>query len=199
MTKLTANTDDRVILVERDDPDEEPLWVNEFSEEKAHDFCTKVLKRSAQNPKKPLVVYIDSHGGSTYALSAIIATLDSVPNRIITVCVGKAFSCGAMLLSHGDMRYVASTGKVMIHESSTLSGGNINDVKTDIQDAAENNDRWMEWLAKNCGLTFKQLKKQFTNKRRDVFFTAEEAVEFGIADKIGVPRIRKVIDYEVVL
>lgn len=177
--------------------EDEILWVTEFEEEKAREFNEKVLKQSVKNPKKPLIIYIDSYGGAVDALSAMVTTLETVPNKIITVCMGKAMSCGSILLSMGDERYVAPHGRVMIHEVSGFSWGNINDMKNRVAEINRLNEYWMGVLAENCGMSLEQLLKKFTNKKRDIFFNAERAVAFGLADKVGVPRLKKVIKFEV--
>jgi len=177
-------------------PVSDVIWVNVFDEANAKTFCENVLKASAKDKHQPVIVYIDSYGGAVDALAAMISVLDSIPNQVITACTGKAMSCGAILLSHGDLRLVAPHGRVMIHEVSSAAWGNINDVKTDANESMRLNKYYMDLLAKNCGLdNAKQLP--FTNERRDVYMSAQEALKFGIVDKIGTPRVEKVIRFDV--
>ncbi len=81
------------------------IWVIEFTAESAQEFREKLLEQSKDNPNRPIIVYIDSYGGQVDALAKMISTMDEIPNPIITACVGKAMSCGAILLSHGDIRF----------------------------------------------------------------------------------------------
>lgn len=179
------------------DEDDDFIWVTEFDEESAKDFTEQALRLSSKDPARPLLVYIDSYGGMVDSLATMISVLDSVPNKIVTVCMGKAMSCGAMLLSHGDERFVAPYGRVMVHEMSDSTMGNVNDVKVDAAELTRMNEQWMDWLAKNCGTTVKQLSRRFTNKKRNVFLTPDQAIKFGLADKVGVPKIQKIVRYEI--
>jgi ATP-dependent Clp protease protease subunit len=107
--------------------------------------------------------------------------------------MGKAMSAGAILLSHGDYRFVAPFARVMIHEVSGGVAGNINDVTSDAAEMARLNNKFMELFAKNCEIKggMKGLKKLF-KEGRDLYLTAEQAVELGVADSIGVPRLTRI-------
>jgi ATP-dependent Clp protease protease subunit len=179
------------------DDDDEIIWVTEFDDDKAKDFSEKLFRISAKDTKKPIMIYIDSYGGSVDALASMYAALDVVPNQIITICMGKPLSAGAMLLSYGDVRYVVPHGRIMIHEVSAGAWGNINDLKTTASEMARMNEYWMTMLAVNCGKSLKKLLKCFTNRKRDLYMTPEQALAFGIVDKIGMPRLKKVVRYEV--
>lgn len=179
------------------DEDSDLIWVTEFTEDSARDFVEKVLKASKKDAKQPIVVYVDSYGGSIAALTAMLAALDHVPNKIVTVCVGKAMSAGAVLLSHGDIRYVTPRARVMVHEAAGGAIGNINDAKVDIRELETLNRLMLELLAENCGKPLSAIQKLFTNKRRDVYLDAEAAVKLGIADRIGFPKLKKIVRYEV--
>src|SRR5690606_10612626 len=141
-------------------------------------------------PEEPIVVYIDSYGGYVDSLASMVETLDSVNNKVITVCVGKAMSCGAILLSCGDERYVAPSSRVMVHEVSAGAWGNVNDIEVSVEETKRLNSFWMSRLAENCGMKLADLKRLFGEKR-DIYMTAKEALKFGIADKIGAPRLYK--------
>lgn len=174
------------------------IWVNSFDEDKARDFSDKLFKAAKNDAKKPIVIYIDSYGGSVDGMSTMFSAMDSVKNKLITVCMGKAMSAGAMLLSHGDIRYAHPHSRMMIHEISAGTWGNINDIKNSADELDRLNKYWMEILAGNCGLTRKQLLKNFTNKQRDLYLTADEALKFGLIDKIGAPQVKKTARYELI-
>lgn len=173
------------------------IWVTEFNEGSAQGFVQELLKASEKDKHKPLFIYIDSYGGQADALSTMLAVMDAVPNPLVTICMGKAMSCGAILLSHGDHRYIVPTGRVMIHEAASGTMGNINDLKVDVAETNRLNERMMGLLAQNCGKSLKTLLKMFTNKKRDVYLSPQEAVELGIADKIGFPKLKKLVRYEI--
>lgn len=176
---------------------EEVIWVTEFTEESAKEFCKNLLEKSEKDSAQPIIIYVDSYGGQIDALCSMIAAIDSIPNKVITVCMGKAMSAGAVLLSHGDIRYVSKYGRIMIHEASGGTYGNVNDVKVDVKELEAANETMLGLLANNCGKKPSQIRKLFTNKRREVYLNADEAVIFGIAEKVGLPKITKVVKYEI--
>lgn len=176
---------------------EDIIWVTEFTEESAKDFAEKLFKKSEKDSIQPIVVYIDSYGGEIHSLFSMISAMDSVPNKIITVCMGKAMSAGSALLSHGDIRYVNEHSRIMLHEATSGTGGNVNDIKIDTKELEFLNDAFLNILAKNCGKPLSRVKKLFTNKKREIYLGAKESVEFGIADRIGMPKINKVVKYEI--
>jgi ATP-dependent Clp protease protease subunit len=95
-----------------------------------------------------------------------------------------------MLLSYGDYRYVGTQASVMIHEITAGAYGNANDLKCDAKRIDRTNRHWMNWLAKNCGMRgYRQLKKVLTTENRNHWMSAKEAVAFGIADHVGMPKI----------
>jgi ATP-dependent Clp protease protease subunit len=171
------------------------IWVSQFNEESAKQFTESVLKIAHSDHTAPITIYIDSYGGDVYSLRTMLSVMDSVVNPIITVCTGKAMSAAAVLLSHGDIRCVGKHGSVMIHEVSSQLSGHVEDITHENVELQLINKHFTEVLAKNCKKTVKQLKKLWRDKR-DVYFTATEAVKFGIADKIGVPTIAKSLNYE---
>lgn len=171
-----------------------PIWVTQFNEESAKNFTKEVFEASADKDK-PIVVYIDSYGGAVDGLAAMVGALGSVENKVITVCVGKAMSSGAILLSCGEERYVDIDSRVMIHEISGGTRGNIKDVELDVDEMKRLNTYWMGRLAMNCGKKLSDLEALFKEKR-DIHMTASEAIEFGLADKLGVPKLYKVTSYE---
>jgi ATP-dependent Clp protease protease subunit len=113
--------------------------------------------------------------------------------------MGHAQSAGALLLSHGDIRCVAPHSRIMVHEVSAGTIGNVNDMHTEVNEIKRLNEYWMNWLAENCGKTLKELKNFFGNHRREVYLNAQGAIDFGIADKIGIPFLstQNVKNYEV--
>lgn len=175
---------------------EDRIWVHGFNEENAQKFNDRVLKTAEKDPYEPIVVYINSYGGAVDCLASMVSVLDSVPNPVITIATGTAMSCGAMLLSHGDVRCVGPHARVMIHEVSAAAWGNVNDMKTDTHEVDRLNQYFMGLLARNCGKSLKQLKSQFTNERREIYLTPEACVKFGIADHVGIPAVEKHASFE---
>ncbi len=175
------------------------IWVTKFDEESAQKFRQAVMDQAKSDPNKPIVIYIDSYGGYVDALAKMIETLDEVPNPIVTACMGKAMSCGAMLLSHGDVRFLGRHSRIMVHEVSAGTFGNVQDMKDDVKETIRLNEYFMGLLAKNCGFkNYEELRsviKEQDGRERYIF--GEEAIKFGIVDAIGTPKINSRLMYEV--
>lgn len=167
------------------------IWVKDFNQSSAHDFRVSILSRSKSDPNRPIIIYINSYGGQVDALASMIETLDEVQNPIITVCHGVAMSCGAILFSHGDIRFCGRHSRLMIHEISSGTGGDVHDMHADIQEVKRLNEYFMGLLAKNCGLKgyaeFRKLIKDQDGRER--YLSADGAIKFGIADAVGLPKI----------
>ena len=177
------------------------IWVNEFTEKSAQKFREELLKAADKVEERcPIIVRIDSYGGYVDSLAKMLETMDSIKNPIVTSCEGKAMSCGAILLSNGDYRFVGKHSRVLIHEISHGSIGDVHDVHNDAEEGKRINKYFLGLLAKNC-----QIKGGYTGLRRlikdrdgrDIHLDAPEAVDFGIADEIGIPTVTPVINYYV--
>lgn len=175
------------------------IWVTKFDEEHAQKFRVAVLDAARGDSSKPIIIHVDSYGGYVDALAKMIETMDEVSNPIVTVCMGKAMSCGAILLSHGDVRFLGRHSRVMVHEISSGTIGNVHDMKDDVKETVRLNEQFMGLLANNCG--FKNYDELRTILKaqdgRDLYLSGEEAVKFGIVDAIGLPRIASKTFYEV--
>lgn len=184
------------------DRSSDEIWVNEFTEESARDFRESILEVSRVDPNKPIVIYIDSYGGQVDALAAMIETMDQIPNPFVTVACGKAMSCGAILLSHGDVRFCGKHSRIMIHEVSGSTGGDVHDMHADAIEAKRLNSHFMGILAKNCNIKggYDALRKLIKSRDgRDNFLSADQAKQFGIVDVIGLPKVEKSCFYRVEL
>lgn len=175
------------------------IWVTKFDEEHAQKFRVQVLAAAKGDPNKPIVVHIDSYGGYVDALAKMIETLDEVPNPIVTVCLGKAMSCGAMLLSHGDIRFLGRHSRVMVHEVSSGAWGNVQDMKEDVKETVRLNEHFMGLLAQNCGFkNYEELRAVIKEQDgRDRYLIGSDAIKFGIVDVIGLPKMTGRISYDI--
>jgi len=179
----------------RDLADQE-IWVHEINEQTAVQFREHVIEVYRRTPDfQPIIVYIDSQGGTADAMAMMIETLDCIDRPVFTVCLGRAFSAGAIILSHGDQRWCGKHSRVMVHEMLAGTEGNINDIKSDASEMTRLNRYWMNILAENCKIKdgykgFKKLLRDYDG--RDVYLNAQQAVKFGIVDHIGIPVIEVV-------
>lgn len=178
---------------------EKEIWVTKFDEEHAQKFRQAVMDVAKVDPSRPIVIYIDSYGGYVDALAKMIETLDEIPNPIVTACMGKAMSCGAILLSHGDVRFLGKHSRVMVHEVSSGTIGNVQDMKDDVKETVRLNEHFMGLLAKNCGFAnyeeFRSVIKEQDGRER--YLVGEGALKFGIVDAIGLPKVSARSLYEI--
>lgn len=177
------------------------IWVTDFTDGAAIEFREQILEASKGDAQRPIVVYIHSYGGAVDVLASMIETMDEVPNPIITVAHGMAMSCGAVLLSHGDIRFAGKNSRIMVHE---VSGGvGHDDVHNMVSDAAEVKrlNKWfMGLLAKNCNIKggYDTIRKLIKNQDgRNKWMGADEAVKFGIVDCVGMPKLNRMKLYQV--
>lgn len=173
------------------------IWVNKFDEESAQKFREQVLAIAKNDPNFIIPIYIDSYGGFVDSLAKMIETMDEVQNRFITIAMGKAISCGAILLSHGDIRYCGKLSRVMIHNISTGSWGDAYALKADSDETLRMNRAFMGLLADNCGTTYPKLQEAIKNATgsKEIWLDATAAKKFNIVDQIGIPNINAQIQW----
>ncbi len=151
----------------------------------AKDVVTKLLLLDADKPGEEIKLYINSPGGVVTSGMVMYDTMQMIKSPVSTICMGLAASMGSILLSGGTKgkRYIFPHGEVMIHQPSI--GGYIQGVSTDLEIQAVQTKKVKEIsaniLAKNCGKSFEQIMKDFD---RDHWMNAEEAIAYGIADKL---------------
>ena len=169
-----------------------PIWVNKFTEDSARAFVKQLHYQSRQDPRTPIIVYIDSNGGDAYALLTMIAAMEQVPNQIVTCALSKAMSAGAMLLACGDIRFATEHSTIMIHEISAGAIGHIDDINVQHTTFIKLNDKLMKLLVKKLKIKggLAVLKKMLAGSR-DLYLDAVEAKALGCVDHIGMPMLHK--------
>ncbi len=143
----------------------------------------QLLFLQSEDPKKDIFLYINSPGGSVYDGMAIYDTMQHVKCDVQTVGIGLQASMGAFLLSSGakGKRSVLPHSKIMIHQPSSGTRGKVTDMEIDLKESLAVRKLLNEILAKNTGQKLAQVEKDVD---RDYWMTAEEAVKYGIVDKI---------------
>ena len=143
----------------------------------------QMLFLAAEDPKKDIIFYINSPGGSVYDGMAIYDTMKYVKNDVQTVGIGLQASMGAFLLSSGakGKRILLPHSKVMIHQPSGGAGGKVSDMEIDLKEYLRVKQQLNQILAKNTG---QKLSKIEQDVDRDYWMSAEEAVKYGLADKV---------------
>ncbi len=143
----------------------------------------QLLYLEAQDPDKDIQFYINSPGGSVTAGMAIYDTMQYIKCDVATICVGMAASMGAFLLSAGTKgkRMALPNAEIMIHQPSAGTQGQITDMAIHMKRLQTIKERMNRILAENTGRSVEEV----TNAcERDNFMTAQEALEFGIVDRV---------------
>lgn len=174
------------------------IIVNEFTEQSAKSFRKHVISRTINDPGAPIIIYIDSYGGSLDALNSMLETIEQSSSPIITVCLGKAMSCGAVLLAAGDHRFCGRFSRVMIHQATGGDYGPIEGLQKNVDECKRMNETFMAFLAKRCGKSLDELKRIIKdNDSRDLYLDAYDCKKFGIIDFIGMPHIKPVTMFQI--
>lgn len=136
-----------------------------------------------QESHKDIYLYINSPGGSVHAGLALYDTMNYIKSPVNTVVMGLAASMGCFLLSGGEKgkRYVLPNASIMAHQVSSGTRGHVLDQIASLEHTKSLNERLFSIMAKNIGMDVADLKKIAD---RDLWMTAEQAVELGFADKI---------------
>lgn len=147
----------------------------------------QMLFLEAEDPKKDIIFYINSPGGSVYDGMAIYDTMKYVKCDVQTVGVGLQASMGAFLLSSGTKgkRMLLPHSKVMIHQPSSGTRGKVTDMEIDLKESLKVKKLLNEILAKNTG---QKLSKIEVDVDRDYWMSAEEAKAYGLVDKVITKR-----------
>ena len=143
----------------------------------------QLLYLEAQDPDKDIQFYINSPGGSVTAGMAIFDTMRYIKCDVATICVGMAASMGAFLLAAGAMgkRMALPNAEIMIHQPSAGTQGQITDMAIHMKRLQTIKERMNQILSENTG---KDLATVTAACERDNFMTAQEALEFGLIDRI---------------
>ena len=143
----------------------------------------QLLYLEAQDPDKDIQFYINSPGGSVTAGMAIYDTMKYIKCDVATICVGMAASMGAFLLSAGTKgkRMALPNAEIMIHQPSAGTQGQITDMAIHMKRLQTIKERMNKILAENCG---QDIETVTAACERDNFMTAEEALAFGLVDRV---------------
>ena len=150
-------------------------------------LCAQLLFLESQDAKKDITVYINSPGGLVTAGMAIYDTMQYISSDIQTVVVGQACSMGSLLASAGTKgkRLMLPHARHMIHQPLGGASGQATDVEIRANELLRWKKELTEIYVKTTGKTFEQLS---ADMERDKFMTPEEAVEYGLADRIVTSR-----------
>lgn len=150
-------------------------------------IIAQLLFLEAEDPKKDIIMYINSPGGLVSGTLAIIDTIKHIKCDVSTVCVGLAASGGAWLLSSGTKgkRFVLPHAEVMIHQPLGGAEGQTTDILITAEQYRKHREILAEMMAKNCGQSKEKVLKDL---ERDYWMSAEEAKKYGIVDDVLKPK-----------
>ena len=152
-------------------------------DEVANLLMAQLLHLEAEDPTKPIDLYINSPGGGVYAGLAIMDTMRAIAPPVRTTCCGIAMSISAVILSAGEpgQRRSLPNGRVLIHQPSGGYQGVAADIAIHAEETLRIRARLDEILAANTGRPVEELRR---DGERDHYFTAEEALAYGFIDEI---------------
>lgn len=153
----------------------------------------QLLFLEAENPKKEISIYINSPGGVVTAGLAIYDTMQFIRPKVSTLCIGQAASMGSMLLCAGEpgMRFCLPNARVMVHQPSGGFQGQASDIMRHAEDIMKIKRRLNEIYVKHTGRDYDTIESTLD---RDHFMTADEALAFGIVDRVETKRVEEPTD-----
>ena len=154
-----------------------------ISDDIANAVMAQLLCLESMDPDRDIQIYINSPGGSFTALTAIYDTMQFVKPEIQTICMGQAASAAAVLLAAGTKgkRLALQHARILIHQPSGGFEGQSSDIEIHAREVLNLRRRVDEIYAENTGKSFEQVHEDM---ERDRFFTAEQAVEYGLVDRV---------------
>ena len=159
----------------------------EVTDDVANNLCAQLLYLEGEDPQADIWLYINSPGGSVYAGMAIYDTMQFVGCDVATVCMGMAASMGQFLLTAGapGKRFTLPNARVMMHQPLAGLRGQAADIAIQAEQLGYTKRRMAELIAQHTGQPLEKIQK---DAERDRWFTAEEAREYGLVDKVIVRR-----------
>ena len=155
----------------------------EIDDELASSIVAQLLVLDAENPEKDIMMYINSPGGVITAGMAIYDTMKHVRADVCTICLGEAASMGAFLLSGGTKgkRMALPSARIMIHQPLGGAQGQATDIEIEAKEILRTKKELNTLLAEHTGQT---IEKIYADTERDNYMSAQEAVEYGLIDKV---------------
>jgi ATP-dependent Clp protease, protease subunit len=150
--------------------------------------CAQLLFLESENPKKEIALYINSPGGVVTAGMSIYDTMQFIRPAVSTLCIGQAASMGSLLLAAGEkgMRFAMPNSRIMVHQPSGGFQGQASDIERHARDILKMKKRLNDVYVKHTGRTYEEIEKTLD---RDHFMDSEEAMNWGVVDKILTSRL----------
>ncbi len=150
-------------------------------------IISQLLYLESKNKNKDIYMYINSPGGLISSGMAIYDTMNFIQPEINTICIGQACSMAAILLSSGNKnkRFSLPNSRIMIHQPLGNFKGQVTDIQIQTKEITNIKKKIIFLLSNNTGKKYKKIKK---DTERDKYLSAEEALNYGIIDKIILKR-----------
>ena len=154
-----------------------------IDDEVANLVVAQLLHLESDDPDKDISLYINSPGGSVYAGLAIYDTMQFIKPDVQTICFGVAMSMGSLLLAGGTpgKRMSLPNGRILIHQPSAGFQGQSTDIEIHAKEILELRERVDEIYSRHTG---QSVERVHDDMERDRFFTAEQALEYGLIDRV---------------
>jgi len=155
----------------------------EIEDQMASLIVAQLLFLESENPSKDISMYINSPGGVVTAGLAIYDTMQYIRPRVSTVCIGQAASMGSFLLAAGEpgLRVALPNARIMVHQPSGGARGMASDIEIQAREILRMRSRMNDLYVKFTGRTLEEIEKVMD---RDTFLEADEALKFGLVDKV---------------
>jgi ATP-dependent Clp protease protease subunit len=155
----------------------------QIDDEIANVIVAQLMHLESDDPDKDIAIYINSPGGSLSAALAIYDAMQFIGPDVQTVCFGIAMSGGSLILAGGaeGKRMTLPNGRILIHQPSSGFQGQTTDIEIHAREVLKLRERTEEIYARHTGQTAERIHN---DAERDRFFSAEEAVEYGLVDRV---------------
>ena len=155
----------------------------EVNDDVAEMLCAQLLFLEAENPEKPIHLYINSPGGVITSGLAIYDTMQYIRAPVHTLCMGTARSMGSFLLMAGEPGHRMALPNASLHVHQPLGGfqGQASDILIHAEEMKRTKDTVIRLYAKHCGLSYEEVERVLD---RDRFMTADEAAAWGVIERV---------------
>lgn len=152
-------------------------------EDTAAQFLEQITALECSDITKPISIYIDTYGGSLDSALCMYDAMKSCCCPIVTVGIGKVMSAGVLLLAAGNKgnRFITQNTRVMVHEVSSGVIGPLSEMEVSVAEARKMQELYVELLSYDTGKGIDKIKADL---KKTTYISAEEAIKYGIADKL---------------
>jgi len=159
------------------------MLTGEVNDAVASSIVAQLLFLEAEDPEKDIYFYINSPGGVITSGMSMFDTMNYIRPDVSTICIGQAASMGAFLLGAGEKgkRYALPHSRIMIHQPSGGAQGQASDIEIQAEEILRMKKELNKIMAEQTGQSIKKVEK---DTERDYFMSAQEALKYGIIDKI---------------